>query len=278
MAATAAASSGFPWGAALQLTTTLVGSHYNRQLGKFNYQMQLSDHRLAQAQFGYQQRIGAAQHGVAVAQAQAQNQITQAQNQMARVEAGMTNFMTAENNRRRMEGIGAAVDAATMTLARKRETQTAESFEARISEAEQFGAYAANAALAGVSGASVDAIESSMRLKAARAEEYRTRNAGYVDYDALSEIAGLKASAYTSLDRTVTLPGMNFSHASAGVFVPGVFNQRAPQRPNLGNIGTDILGFALGNQTAAGQLADFAGGFFKSNTRPALPFSDTGDY
>lgn len=273
-----AATSGFPWGAVMQLGTSLVGAHYNRQVGRANYQMQVSDHRLAQAQFGYQQRIGAAQHGIAVAQAQAQNQITAAQNQMQRVEAGMQNFMTAENNRRRLEGIGAAVEAATVTLARNRDTAVAESFEARISAAEQMGAYAANAALAGVSGASVDAIEGTMRLKNARAEEYRTRNAGYMDYDAMSEIVGLKASAYSSMDRTVSLPGMDFSHASAGVYVPGVFNQRAPMKPNLGNTGTDLLSFALGNRTASGQLADYASGFFKSNTRQALPFSDTGDY
>lgn len=267
MAATAAASSGFPWGAAMQLGVSLIGSHYNRQVGSFNYQMQVSDHRLAAAQFGYQQRIGAAQHGVAVAQAQAQNQIVKAQNEMARVEAGMANFMTAENNRRRMEGIGAAVEAATVTLARNRDVQVAESLEARISAAEQMGAYAANAALAGVGGASVDAIESAMRLKDARAEQYRVRNNGYVDYDALSEITGLKASAYTSRDLSVALPGMNFSHASAGVYVPGVFTARAPQRPNQGNLATDLLGFALGNSTAVGQLADFASGFFTSSGR-----------
>lgn len=278
MAAATSAASGFPWGAAMQLGTSMVGAHYNRQVGRVNYQMQLSDHRLAQAQFGYQQRIGAAQHGVAVAQAQAQNQITAAQNQMARVDAGMQNFMTAENNRRRLEGIGAAVEAATVTLARNRDTTVAESFEARISTAEQMGAYAANAALAGVSGASVDAIETTMRLKDARAEEYRTRNAGYVDYDALSEITGLKASAYTAMDRTVSLPGMNFSHASAGVYVPGVFTQRAPRQSNLGNLGTDLLGFAFGNRTASGQLADYASGFFKQQNRPWMPFSDTGDY
>ena len=276
-AAATSASSGFPWAAAAQLSTTLVGAHYNRQVGRMNYQMQLSDHRLAEAQFGYQQRIGAAQHGVAVAQAQAQNQITDAQNQMARVDAGMQNFMTAENNRRRLEGIGAAVEAATVTLARNRDTEVAESFEGRISAAEQMGAYAANAALAGVGGASVDAIESAMRLKDARAEEYRTRNAGYVDYDALTEIVGLKAGAYTSMDRTVSLPGMNFSHASAGVFTPGVFNQRAPRQSNLGNLGTDLLGFAFGNSTASGQLADYANSFFKPS-RSAMPFSDTGDY
>jgi len=273
----AAASGGFPWAAAAQLGTQLVGAHYSRQVGRINYQMQVSDHRLAQAQFGYQNRIGAAQHGIAVAQAQAQNAIVAAQNSMARTDAGMQNFMTAENNRRRLEGIGAAVDAATVTLARNRDTAVAESFEARISEAEQMGAYAANAALAGVSGASVDAIETTMRLKAARAEQYQTRNAGYVDYDALSEIAGIKASAYTSMDRTVSIPGMNFSHASAGVFTPGVFSQRAPRQANLGNIGTDLLGFALGNREASGQLADFAGSFFRTNKTP-IAFSDTGDY
>lgn len=278
MAGEAGATSGFPWAAFGQVATTVVGGHYSRQLSRTNYQMQLSDHRLAQAQFGYQQRIGAAQHGVAVAQAQAQNQITNAQNQMARVEAGMQNFMTAENNRRRMEGIGAAVEAATVNLARNRDSSVAESFEARISSAEQMGAYAANAALAGVGGASVDAIESSMRLKDARATEYHTRNAGYADYDALSEIVGLKASMYTSLDRTVSLPGMNFSHASAGVYVPGVFTQRAPRDRTSGSLGMDLLGFALGNRTGAGQIADYAGSFFKTQSRPALPFSDTGDY
>lgn len=277
MAATTTAASGFPWAAFGQAATAVVGGYYNRQTSRMNYQMQLSDHRLAQAQFGYQQRIGAAQHGVAVAQAQAQNQITNAQNQMARVEAGMQNFMTAENNRRRMEGIGAAVEAATVNLARNRDSTVAESFEARISTAEQMGAYAANAALAGVSGASVDAIETSMRLKDARADEYRTRNAGYVDYDALSEITGLKAGMYTSMDRTVSLPGMNFSHASAGVYVPGVFTQHAPRDRTTGNLGTDLLGFALGNNTAAGQIADYANGFFKTNKTP-IAFSDTGDY
>lgn len=277
MAATAAASSGFPWAAFGQVATAVVGGHYNRQVGRTNYQMQLSDHRLAQAQFGYQNRIGAAQHGVAVAQAQAQNQITAAQNQMARTDAGMQNFMTAENNRRRLEGIGAAVDAATNNLARNRDTQVAESFEARISSAEQMGAYAANAALAGVGGASVDAIESAMRLKDARAQEYSIRNAGYLDYDALSEIAGLKASAYTSMDRTVSIPGMNFSHTSAGVFTPGVFNQRAPRDRTSGNLGTDLLGFALSNPTASRQIADYASSFFKTNKTPTA-FSDTGDY
>lgn len=267
-------ASGFPWGAAMSLGSTLVSTHYQRQVGNLNYQMQLSDHRLAAAQFGYSQRIGAAQHGVAVAQAQAQNAIVDAQNQMARTEAGLENFMIAENNRRRLEGIGAAVEAATVTLARNRDTAVAEDLESRISEAEQMGAYAANAALAGVSGASVDAVESAMRLKAARAEEYRTRNEGYADYDALTEIAGMKAQAYTARDLTVVMPGMNFSRASAGIHVPGVFTASAPRRPNMGNLGTDLLGWAMSNRTAAGQLADYGNGFFKE-PRPSWRIDPT---
>lgn len=274
----AAASSGFPWGAAMQLGTTLVGNYYNRGVGRINYQMQVMQHNAAASQFAYQQRIGAAAHGVAVAQAQAQNQMVDAQNQIARVEAGMANFMTAENNRRRLQAAGAMIDAAQVTLARQRDVGVAEDLEAQLGEAEAMGAYAANAALAGVSGASVDAIESAMRLKAARAEQYRGRQQYQLDYDAAAQIAGLKAAQYTELDRTVAIPGMNFSHASAGIFTPGVFNAERPRMPNLGNLGTDLIGWALGNQTAAGQLADWGGSFFKRNTRPALPFSDTGDY
>ena len=104
----------FPWAAAMSLTTSIISANYSRQVGKYNYRMQVSDHQLAAAQFGYQNRIGEAQHNVAIAQAEAQNAITDAQNQMARTEAGLANFMTAENNRRRLEGIGAAVEAATI--------------------------------------------------------------------------------------------------------------------------------------------------------------------
>ena len=137
------------------------------------------------------------------------------------------------------------------------------------------GAYAANAALSGVGGASVDHIEGAMRLKAARAERYRQRQQYQIEYDGLQQLTGLKAAQFGEMDQSVAIPGINFSRASAGIFQPGVFNAPRPIAPNLGNLGTDLLGFAMSNRTSAGQLADWAGGFFKSDKRPSWRIDPT---
>jgi hypothetical protein len=261
----------FPWAAAAQLGVSMIQGYYGRSIGKLNYKMQLSQYETTKQMFGYNQRIGAAQHRLSMAQVDAQNAVIQAQNTMENAGAGLANFMTAENNRRKLEAAGATVNAVTMSLARQRESQSDNRLEARLSEVEAAGAYAANASLAGVSGSSVDIIDSAMRLKAARAARYQARADAYADYDGLEQLSGIKAQQYTARDLTVTLPNLNLSHASAGVYVPGVFTAQAPQRENLGNWGTDLLGFGLSNPTAARQLTDYGSTFFKQSSDTTMP-------
>ena len=200
-----------------------------------------------------------AQNSVYEAEAQAANVIRAGQNVEKAGRNNLANWMTQENNKRRLVEAGAVLTATAQTLARQREVGTAESLEAQLSEAEAQGALAANVALSGASGASVDVLDMATALKRQRADLYRTRALGYADYDLRQRLLGIIPQAGASLDTGTTLEGLDYGR-----------NTSRGQRVQ-GNWLADLGAFALSKPDSFSQLTGSVSSFFKTPKGLGLP-------
>lgn len=185
------------------------------------------------------------------AEAAASNKVRAAKNVEAAAGAALANFMVAENNKRRTRAAGAQYTALQQTLQRQREEDVRSDLEQRISKAEGLGAYAANAAMSGAAGATVDVIDATIRLKEARRASYQSRAAAYRDYDTKQMVAGIIPQTIRGLDLTQVVAGIDY----------GTTTSRAQP---AGNWMTDVLAWAMDNPAAGRQLAQSAGSFFRS--------------
>lgn len=172
--------------------------------------------------------LAQAQNTVAQAQAKADNVIREGKNVERGAVTALQLKLTEINNARRMRAAGQQFDAAQRTVLRLQDSFTSGDLENQIANAEAAGAYAANAAQSGTAGASIDTIDAAMRLRQARAAEYRTRNNGYVTADGLAQLAGIVPQG---------IEGLDLGQAVAGVD----YTQTLPQtRPVQGNWALDV--------------------------------------
>lgn len=201
-----------------------------------------------------QQKI---QNIVLDAEAAASNTIREGRNIENAAVAGFANWMTSENNNRRLNAAGAQRTAGVQTLQRQRQAAARDSLESQLSDAEAAGAYAANAAMNGAAGASVDVIDMAMRLKQQRATQYRKSAAAYQDYDTKQQIAGIVPQA---------IAGLDIGQANAGIDYGQTFSRA---RPVQGNWLLDTANWAAQNPQAAGQLTQTTGNFFSQTSQPS---------
>lgn len=283
-------------GAVGGLAQSLVAAQGVRWQAKFSarqtmFQNTVNAHNMkianAQALLGYQVNKASAQaaYMVASAQAQAENKIRAANNERAAAAADLANFAIARNNQRKLESAGYAHEAAIVNRERMREQLTDQSIEGQIAAAEMAGAYAASVAMAGVGGGSVDAITQAAELKNQRRSFYQERNAGYAEYDQMSQIIGIVPQAVAEFDTTVALPNVDTGTTvgplptiDAGPPVPGVsFNQQPAF--SWGNAGTDILAWFLNpdNKAAAQTLTGAVGSWFNKPSYGFIPSGAAGD-
>jgi hypothetical protein len=148
---------------------------------------------------------------VADATAAAKNKIREGRNQEAAAQGNLARYMQQENNKRRMNAAANQEAAMKMTLVRSLDSQAAGSLESQIANAEQAGAYAANAALSGTLGVASDLIDETARLQRARSTFYRERTNGQANYDAMQQIAGVIPQASSGLDVTSYNDGIDYS-------------------------------------------------------------------
>lgn len=196
-----------------------------------------------------QQKI---QNIVLDAEAKASNVIREGKNIENAAVSSLANWMTAENNTRRLKAAGQQRAAGVQTLMRQRERAGATDLEAQLAGAEQAGAYAANSAMAGAAGASVDIVDAASRLKRQREMQYRTRVDAYTDYDTKQRVAGIMPQAIEGLDLTFNNAGIDY----------GKTFSRA-QKPQ-GNWLLDVAQWAVQNPGASQQLAQGASNFFNN--------------
>ena len=198
-----------------------------------------------------QQRI---QNIVYDAEAQASNTVREGKNLESAAQAGLANWMISENNNRRLNSAGQQRAAGVQTLMRQREAVVGDSIESQLADAEQAGAYAANVALSGASGGSVDIIDMAMQLKQARSTVYRNRQTGYMDYDTQQQIVGIIPQ---------TVQGLDVSTAAAPIDYSTTYTRgKQPQ----GNWLLDATTWAVANPQGAQQIASGAASFFTPST------------
>lgn len=276
---TGAASGGGTFGAYagwFQLANTLASGYFQRQSMRltarqvqFQNGINARQNALSIANARNQYTVARAMAGLSRAEAAANNKIRQANNLRANVDADLTNWTRSVQNQRRMEAAGNAQLAGVTNLLRSRDQQTNESLESRLSAAETIGALAANAALSGTGGSSIDGMERAVRLRDQRSQHYADKQAGLVDYDALAQIAGIVPQAASGMDLTVTQANQDFGH-DVGQFdplppTPTVSFAQNWQNP-WGNPITDAATWFMdpNNAAAARQMGDQLSGWFSS--------------
>lgn len=152
-----------------------------------------------------------------IAQSKAQLATMKANQHNENAKAGFANFMTAFNNNRQLKQFGKATAALNSNVARAKDMNTANKLENSLRQAEQRGAVAASAGFGGSAGASLDAIESSMRLRDARVNQNIKDGEAQLNYVAAQQHLGLIDNGLTGLDMTVNSGGVD-----ASVAVPAV--------------------------------------------------------
>lgn len=203
-----------------------------------------------------------AQNIVLNAQAAAENKIREGRNQEVAAYDALDKWVTSENNRRAARAGGEAFNAAQQTLARTQDSFARDSLERQIANAEQAGAFAANAAQSGTRGSSMSVIAYTIRAQQERQAQYAKGNQNFMSYDQLRQMAGIQQQ---------TLEGLEIAGGAAGLDRGITLSEaRKPQ----GNWLLDAAMWTIGNTEGARQLtagaAKMSGTFF--NTQPGVRY------
>ena len=177
---------------------------------------------LAGAAIGAVGMIGAGQSQSAaargaIATTEGQIKLQKANQHGENAKAGFANFMTSFNNNRQLKQFGKAQAAHNSNVANMKDQMTGNKLETALRQAESRGALAANMGFAGSTGASFDAIESSMRLRDARVNQNTKDNQNQLNYNAAQQSLGLIDNGLMGLDMSVNGGGVNGSLATPAV-------------------------------------------------------------
>ena len=158
------------------------------------------------------------------------------------------------NNDRVMRGADKAYTAAATNLTRNRAATQQSNVLRQMADAEAAGAYTAHTASKGVGGSSVEAIESTMRMRDALKEQLTTKAQGQADYDAVQTLAGIIPAGWQQQDMTVIS-----GNQSAAASVPRVEQGY--------NYGAAIMQFGglLANLTSGGKTGNSGQGLSPSS-------------
>lgn len=144
-----------------------------------------------------------AQGQAAVATSKGQLEVMKAQTEQSNAESGLQNHITALNNERKLKKLGKNFAAAQETMNRMNDSRASNKLEQGLRQAEALGAAQSGLAMQGTGGASKDAIEGSLRLRDARANEDVARQGNRLHYDNAKALAGLVGDSMADLDMTV---------------------------------------------------------------------------
>lgn len=144
-----------------------------------------------------------AQGQAAVATSKGQLEVMKAQTEQSNAESGLQNHITALNNERKLKKMGKNFAAAQESINRINDSRTSNKLEQGLRQAEALGATQAGLAMQGTGGAAKDAIEGSLRLRDARANEDVARQGNRLHYDNAKALAGLVGDSMADLDMTV---------------------------------------------------------------------------
>lgn len=162
-------------------------------------------------------QTASAQAKGSIATTKGQLEVQKANQHIENAQSSFGNFMTAFNNNRQLKQFGKAKAASASNAANTKDSLVANKLEASLRDAEQRGALAANMGFSGSAGASFDALESSMRLKQARAAQNTKDTRNQLNYSMAQEQLGLIDNGLMGLDMTVHSGGVNVSRAAPEV-------------------------------------------------------------
>lgn len=152
-----------------------------------------------------------AQRIVANAQADSQNKIRGAQNGQRASALSLAATVRSMANAATLTNAGDSFNSASELLARTHEAAVRGDVEQGIRDAEALGAYTARAAASGMGGASVQAVNYSIRLQQARLAERTDEKDTEVRYELLKQRSGIMPSAASRLDISPLNPNLDYS-------------------------------------------------------------------
>jgi len=159
-------------------------------------------YKLAKAQYKAQKTIDDANF-------EASETIRKASNELGRAQGGLKNWITSVSNQRMIEAAGSEYNALGENIGRHLDQMATGSLQRRVQASEQLGALTAQAAAAGVGGATTDLINGTLRLRNLMVNHEIEKQQGQATYDMLAQRAGILSNAYDSWDYSMVLDSAN---------------------------------------------------------------------
>ena len=163
-----------------------------------------------------------AQSIVSKANAKAANKVRTAQNEQRAASLSLAAAVRSMGDDAILTNAGDASDNAAVLIARTQESWTRGNFEQGLRDMEALGALTARASAAGVGGASVQAVSSSLRLAQARRDERRDEQQQEQTYEMLKQRTGIMPAAVSRMDLSPLQANMDYSTNVAGSSSPSL--------------------------------------------------------
>lgn len=200
---------------------------------------------------GSQQNAADAQAEGIAANTYASETTNKANNITGAAKNSLAAFMQSLGNNRILRSADSQSNAAKQNLGRMLDGAASTDLRRSVASAEQLGALAANSAAAGVGGAAVDTIASTMRRTQVIDQAQRGENVRLSAYDAMAQVAQISSTAVGSLDSSYNVGTMNYAY------------QQAPLVNNQPNYAGEFLNLA---SKYGPQISDALGSYFNSTS------------
>lgn len=174
------------------------------------------------------------------ANADASNKVRGARNELAVAKGRLARANQVESNRRVLAQGTRQRDAAMVNYLRVRDAAASADLEGQLQIAEQQGAAVAAQAFSGVSGSVVDMVNTSTRLRNARAIQALKQREKSMSIDAATEQANIQRATIESLDTSSIMDELDYNVDFAQISKGGnLFSALAPA--------ASLFGQAMGN-------------------------------
>lgn len=228
------------------------------------------DMKLQQYQHTYDRTLTGLNNQVQQQQADIANRLRAGQNKIMLAQAHAENAMRRISNKRVLQRTTVEHEQQTENFLRQQEALSQGGLEDQIKAAEQRGAYAANSALSGTLGSTIDGMENSLVLKQQRAGEYLDRQGNYATYDQLRQLAGITPNGISQLDtgQSIAMLDHGYSFAQQRPLGP----EHLVNKPTIGNFFTDAFAWSLSTEDGFRQIGSTVNNWFTpSKTVPNYP-------
>lgn len=207
--------------------------------------MASSNRKLAKAQYKYDK--GRAQNAAL---------FNASQNMLNMADANVARYQQWRDNNKKLDAMGEAMRQDTRNFGKQIDQMNSAKFEQRIQAAGQLGSILAEAAAAGVGGASVEAVYEAEKFKNERQDWAMSEQIKDAEYAHTMNQVAIMDNGYNSLDSTAVFSSLNYQ-AEDLVMDNSWQHKYNPLQAasdgfngfqgNMNNIGLDVSGFMGGN-------------------------------